>query len=102
MLKLSCSRSTLPLYKIDGSGGYLPPRKTFFKEVVLIFFFASFLYMSRRLRKKGGMSMDNITLILIAIIAINIRLMVTKICDTIINIRQSKKELTAQSNKRRG
>ena len=46
--------------------------------------------------------MDNITLILIAIIAINIRLMVTKICDTIVNIRQNKKELTAQSDKRRG
>ena len=47
--------------------------------------------------------MDNITLILIAIIAINIRLMVTKICDTIVNIRQNKKELTAPtSDKRNG
>ena len=46
--------------------------------------------------------MDNIKLALIAIIAINVRMIVVSVCKLLTRHKYNKKELTAKSTKRRG
>ena len=48
------------------------------------------------------MPVDNIKLVLITIIVINVRMIVVSVCKLLTRHKYNKKELTAQSDKRRG